>query len=70
MKRTLYNRGYCGWQNKVVQLPPLNFTVPVSFFEAVKAGEYPERYFASIEPIMLDKEEDVQKVIDTFLRES
>jgi 3-methyladenine DNA glycosylase AlkD len=44
--------------------------VPVTFFEAVKAGENPEQYFAIIEPIMLDTEEDVQKGIGTFLRES
>jgi 3-methyladenine DNA glycosylase AlkD len=44
--------------------------VPVTFFEVVKKGEDPVRYFAIIEPIMLDKEEDVQKGIGSFLRES
>ncbi len=44
--------------------------VPVTFFEAVKAGEDPAQYFIIIESIMLDEEEDVQKGIGTFLRES
>jgi 3-methyladenine DNA glycosylase AlkD len=44
--------------------------VPVTFFEAVKAGEDPAQYFTIIESIMLDEEEDVQKGIGTFLRES
>ncbi len=44
--------------------------VPVTFFEAVKAGEDPVQYFTIIESIMLDEEEDVQKGIGTFLRES
>jgi 3-methyladenine DNA glycosylase AlkD len=44
--------------------------VPVTFFEAVKAEKNPAQYFDIIEPIMLDKEDDVQKGIGTFLRES
>ncbi|GAB6091683.1 DNA alkylation repair protein [Spirochaeta dissipatitropha] len=44
--------------------------VPVTFFEAVKNGEDPVQYFSIIEPIMLDTEEDVQKGLGTFLRES
>jgi 3-methyladenine DNA glycosylase AlkD len=44
--------------------------VPVTFCEAVKSEEEPVQYFSIIEPIMLDQEDDVQKGIGTFMRES
>lgn len=44
--------------------------VPVTFYEAVKSKEEPTQYFYIIESIMLDPEEDVQKGLGTFLRES
>lgn len=43
--------------------------VPVTFVEAIKKGHEPETILATIEPLMEDNEEDVQKGLGTLVRE-
>lgn len=43
--------------------------VPVTFYQLIKDGRDSKLYFPIIDLLMLDKEEDVQKGLGTFLRE-
>jgi 3-methyladenine DNA glycosylase AlkD len=67
-KKIVQPESFIEWTNS--QSKWTRRAVPVTFFEAVKAGEDPAQYFTIIESIMLDEEKDVQKGLGTFLRES